>query len=127
MISSTHAVAWAGSKMLGGHMSNCSSWMDVELSNWLAVGVVGKTKSSSSPRLITPCISGVPCFPAHYQLKQLHQKSDFSVSSKSCLLFKGKMFNSKVMLPKVSCMIPFRQFIIALAVARKGLPNMIGT
>ena len=57
MISSTHTVAWAGSKMLGGHLSNCSSMMAVELSNWLAVGVDGKTNSSSSPRLITPCIS----------------------------------------------------------------------
>ena len=41
MISSTHAVAWAGSKMLGGQLSNCSSVMAVELSNWLAVGVPG--------------------------------------------------------------------------------------
>ena len=49
MISSTHVVAWAGSKMLGGQMSNCSSVMAVELSNWLAVGVDGKTKFSSSP------------------------------------------------------------------------------
>ena len=57
MISSTHAVAWAGSMMLGGQMSNCSSGVDVELSNWLAVGVVGKTNSPSSPLLITPCIS----------------------------------------------------------------------
>ena len=65
MISSTHAVAWAGSMMLGGQMLNCSSGMDVGLSNWLAVGVVGKTNSSSSPRLITSCISYVPCFSAH--------------------------------------------------------------
>ena len=57
MISSTHAVGWAGSKMLGGHLSNCSSMMAVELRNWLAVGVVGKTNYSSSPRLITPSIS----------------------------------------------------------------------
>ena len=57
MISSTHAVAWAGSMMLGGHVSNCSSGVDVGLSNWLAVGVVGKTNSPSSPRLITPCFS----------------------------------------------------------------------
>ena len=49
MISSTHEVAWAGSMMLGGQMSNCSSMMAVELSNWLAVGVVGKTNYSSSP------------------------------------------------------------------------------
>ena len=65
MISSTHAVAWAGSMMLGGHVSNCSSGVDVGLSNWLAVGVVGKTNSPSSPRLITPCISWTPYVPAH--------------------------------------------------------------
>ena len=57
MISSTHAVAWPGSMMLGGQLLNCSSGMDVGLSNRLAVGVVGKTNSPSSPRLITPCIS----------------------------------------------------------------------
>ena len=65
MISSTHAVAWAGSMMLGGQMLNCSSVMAVGLRNWLAVGVDGKTKSSSSPKLITPCISYALCFPAH--------------------------------------------------------------
>ena len=52
MISSTHAVAWAGSKMLGGPLLNCSSVMAVELSNWLAAGVDGKTNSSSSPGLM---------------------------------------------------------------------------
>ena len=57
MISSTHAVAWDGSSMLGGHKLNCSSAMDMGLSNWLAVGVVGKTNSSSSAWMITPCIS----------------------------------------------------------------------
>ena len=65
MISSTHALAWAGSNVLGDQLLNCSSVMAVELSNWLAVGVVGKTKSSSSPRLITPYISWALCFPAH--------------------------------------------------------------
>ena len=60
MISSTHAVASPGSMMLGGKLSNCSSGMDLGLSNWLAVGVVGKTNSPSSPRLITPCFSCVP-------------------------------------------------------------------
>ena len=65
MISSTHAVAWDGSSMLGGHMSNCSSGMDVGLSNWFAVGVVGKTNSPSSLRLITPCISWALFVPAH--------------------------------------------------------------
>ena len=65
MISSTHAVAWPGSMMLGGHVSNCSSGVDAGLSNWLAIGVVGKTNSPSSPRLITPCISLAPLVPAH--------------------------------------------------------------
>ena len=65
MISSTQGVAWACSKMLGGQMLNCSSGMDVGLSNWLAVGVVGKTNSSSSPWLITPCFFWVPCVPTH--------------------------------------------------------------
>ena len=65
MISSTHAVAWPGSMMLGGHKLHYSSGMVVDLSNWLAVGVVGKTNSHSSPRLITPCISWAPFVPAH--------------------------------------------------------------
>ena len=58
-------------------MLNCSSVMDVGLSNWLAVGVVGKTNSSSFPRLITFA------FPVHFvflhinQLKQPHQLYDF--------------------------------------------------
>ena len=45
-------------------MLNCSSVMAVELSNWLAVGVDGKTNSSLSPRLIIPYISWALCFPA---------------------------------------------------------------
>ena len=57
MISSTHAVAWAGSMMLDGQILNCSSVMAVGLSNWLAVGVDGKTNFSSSPWLVTFCIS----------------------------------------------------------------------
>ena len=57
MISSTHAVAWAGSNVLGGHLSNCSSVMAVGLNNWLAVGVDGKTNFSSSPWLVTSCTS----------------------------------------------------------------------
>ena len=40
-------------------------WMDVGLSNWFAVGVVGKTNYPSSPRLITPCISWALFVPAH--------------------------------------------------------------
>ena len=77
MISSTHAVAWAGSKMLGSQLSNCSSMMALELSNWLAVGVAGKTKFSSSPWLITPAIPGHFVFLHTDQLKQLHQLYDF--------------------------------------------------
>ena len=65
MISSTHAVAWPGSMMLGGHKLNCSSGMVVDSSNWLAIGVVGKTNSPSLPRLITPCFSLAPFLPAH--------------------------------------------------------------
>ena len=37
------------------------------------------------------------------------------------------MFSSKVMFPKVSCMMPFLQLIIALEVAKNGIPKMIGT
>ena len=55
MISSTHAVAWPGSMMLGGHKLDCSSGMVVDSSNWLVIGVVGKTNSPSL-LLITSCI-----------------------------------------------------------------------
>ena len=37
------------------------------------------------------------------------------------------MLSSKVMFPKMSCMTPFLQLIIALEVAKNGLPRMIGT
>ena len=37
------------------------------------------------------------------------------------------MFSSSVRLPKVSCMSPFLQLMIAFEVARNGLPRMIGT
>ena len=65
MISSTHAVAWPGSMMLGGHKLDCSSGMVVDLNNWLAIGVVGKTNSPLSPRLITLYCSWTPVVPAH--------------------------------------------------------------
>ena len=65
MISSTHAVAWPGSMMLGGHKLDYSSGMVVDSSNWLAIGVVGKTNSLLSPRLITLCCSLTPVVPAH--------------------------------------------------------------
>ena len=65
MISSTQAVAWPGSMMLGGHKLDCSSGMVVDSSNWLAIGVAGKTNSPSSLRLIIFCISWTPVVPAH--------------------------------------------------------------
>ena len=52
-----HDVRW--------HKLDCSSGMVVDSSNWLAIGVVGKTNSPSSPRLITLCISWAPVVPAH--------------------------------------------------------------
>ena len=64
MISSTHAVAWPGSMMLGGHKLDCSSGMVVDSSNWLVIGVVGKTNSPSL-LLITPCIFWTLFVPAH--------------------------------------------------------------
>ena len=49
MISSTPAVAWADSLVLGVQLLTWSSVMAFESSNWLAVGVDGKTNISSSP------------------------------------------------------------------------------
>ena len=40
-----------------------------------------------------------------------------------CFLLKWKMLSSRVMFPKVSCITPFRQLIIALEVAKNGLPS----
>ena len=57
MISSTPAVVWVDSMVLGVQLLTWSSVMAFELSNWLAVGVDGKTNISSSPWLIIPCIS----------------------------------------------------------------------
>ena len=57
MISSTPAVAWADSMVLGVQLLNWSSLMDFELINWLAVGVESRTKISSSPWLTIPCNS----------------------------------------------------------------------
>ena len=65
MISSTPAVVWVDSMVLGVHLLTWSSVMAFELSNWLAVGVNGKTNISSSPWLITPCNSRAHCFPSH--------------------------------------------------------------
>ena len=50
-------------------------------------------------------------------------------SSTGCMFFllKWKMLSSSVMFPKVSCITPFQQLIIALEVAKNGLPRMIGT
>ena len=55
MISLTPAVAWVASIVLGDQLLKWSSLMAFELSNWLVVGVDGKTNISSSPWLITPC------------------------------------------------------------------------
>ena len=57
MISSTPAVAWSGSMVLGVQLLKWSSLMDFELINWPAVGVDGRTNISFSPWLITPCNS----------------------------------------------------------------------
>ena len=57
MISSTPVVAWADSMVLGVQLLTWSSLMDSELINWLAVGVDGTTKISSSPWLTIPCNS----------------------------------------------------------------------
>ena len=57
MISSTPAVAWDDSMVLGVQLLTWSSLMDSELINWLAVGVDGTTKISSSSWLTIPCNS----------------------------------------------------------------------
>ena len=57
IISSTPAVAWADSMVLGVQLLNWSSLMDFELINWIAVGVESRTKISSSPWLTIPCNS----------------------------------------------------------------------
>ena len=44
-----------------------------------------------------------------------------------CLLPRLKILSSKVILPKVSYMTPFRQLIMALDVAKNGLPSMMDT
>ena len=49
MISSTPAVAWTDSMVLGVQLLTWSSLMDYELVNFLAVGVDGNTKISSPP------------------------------------------------------------------------------
>ena len=48
-------------------------------------------------------------------------------SSNLFLLPRWKILSSKVILPKVSYMTPFRQLIMALDVAKNGLPSMMGT
>ena len=57
MISSTPAVAWAESMVLGAQLLTWSSLMDPEWDNCLAVGVDGNTKISSPPCLTIPCNS----------------------------------------------------------------------
>ena len=65
MISSTPTVACVDSMGLGVQLLKWSSLMAFNLSNWLVVGVDGKTNISSSPWLITPCNSWAHRFPAH--------------------------------------------------------------
>ena len=57
MISSTPAVAWADSMVLGVQLLTWSLLMDSELDNCLVVGVDGSTKISSTPWLTIPCNS----------------------------------------------------------------------
>ena len=57
----------------------------------------------------------------------MHAFSGTSSSGCMCFLLRWKMLSSKVIFPKVSCMTPFLQLIIALEVAKNGLPRMIGT
>ena len=64
MISSTPAVAWAGSMVLVVQLLTWSLLMDSELINWLTVGVDGRIKISSSPWLTMPCNSWTVSFPA---------------------------------------------------------------
>ena len=54
--------------------------------------------------------------------------NSYSCSSADlCLLPRWKILSSKVILLKVSCMTQFRQLIMALDVAKNGLPSMMGT
>ena len=64
MISSTPAVAWADSMVLGVQLVTWSSLMDSELVNCLAVGVDGNTKISYPAWLTMPCNSWTLRFPA---------------------------------------------------------------
>ena len=57
MISSTPAVAWAESMVLGVKLLTWSSVIVFEFSNWLAVGVDGRSNISFSPWLVVPLIS----------------------------------------------------------------------
>ena len=50
-----------------------------------------------------------------------------SSTSCMCFLLKRKMLSSRVMFLKVSYITTFRQLIIALEVAKNGLPRMIDT
>ena len=57
-------------------------------------------------------------------------KHTSSVSSSTDYIFfllRWKILSSSVIFPKLSCITPFRQFMIALEVAKNGLPRIIGT
>ena len=57
----------------------------------------------------------------------MHTSSETSSTGCMCFLLRWKMLSFRVMFGKVSCMTPFLQLIIALEVAKNGLPKMIGT
>ena len=56
-------------------------------------------------------------------------QTSFRTSSTGCMCFllKKKMLSYKVMFPNVRCITAFQKLIIALEVAKNGLPRMIGT
>ena len=52
----------------------------------------------------------------------MHASSETSSSGCMCFLLRWKILSSKVIFMKVSCMTPFLQLIIAMEVAKNGLP-----
>ena len=98
--------------------------------NISSAGVTDATNSQSTASL---SFTNYACnlwafgFPALGPTKQTSSNSYPSPLSSLCLLLRWKMLSSNVMLPNVSCMTPFQQLIIALEVAKNGLPRIIGT
>ena len=103
----------------GGAIGTIDSGGVIEIFNFSSVGLMPLVTSSYS-------LCG-PHSPALGQLK----KASFDPCScsyfTSCLLFRWKILSCKVIFPKVSCMTPFRQFMMALDVAKNGLPSIMGT